>query len=217
MKEKDIALKEAILDANLDIDFSKARNQAFRGNPEPLRALQDQYGKDISRVTKNIDSSKNKRYNRCKRRIESIILEGYGWFITLTFSDKALSSTSKQTRRRYVVRCLNKFGIYVANIDYGSKNEREHYHAVVRCEHDPTNEIKEFWDAYGFSYTEHVRTTKDDVARTLKYVTKLCRHALKETTRKKENTDRVIYSKEWNSRKIPPEWLFEEDKPISDI
>ena len=217
-KNNDKALKEAILNDNLDIVFNKARLEAFKGNGEPLEALKNTYGKDVARVTANINNSKRKKYKRCRHRIEQMVLDGNAWFVTLTFSDKTLERTSKDTRRQYVRRNLQKhFEIYVANIDYGSKNEREHYHALIYCQHDPTNEIKAFWDKYGFSKVEQVRTTEDDAIRTTKYVVKLTRHALKETTQKGQYTDRVIYSKQWNSRKIPPEWLFEEDKPISDI
>ena len=217
-KNNDKALKEAILNDNLDIVFNKARLEAFKGNGEPLEALKNTYGKDVARVTANINNSKRKKYKRCRHRIEQMVLDGNAWFVTLTFSDKTLERTSKDTRRQYVRRNLQKhFEIYVANIDYGSKNEREHYHALIYCQHDPTNEIKAFWDKYGFSKVEQVRTTEDDAIRTTKYVVKLTRHALKETTQKGQSTDRVIYSKQWNSRKIPPEWLFEEDKPISDI
>lgn len=217
-RNKDEALKEAILNDNLDIVFNKARLEAFKGNGEPLEALKNTYGKDVARVTANINNSKRKKYKRCRHRIEQMVLDGNAWFITLTFSDRTLERTSKDTRRQYVRRNLQKrFEIYVANIDYGTKNEREHYHALVYCQHDPTNEIKEFWDKYGFSKIEQVRTTEDDVKRTIKYVVKLTRHALKETTQKGQSTDRVIYSKQWNSRKIPPEWLFDEDEPISDF
>lgn len=217
-KNKDVALKEAILNDNLDIVFNKARLEAFKGNGEPLEALKETYGKDVARVTANINNSKRKKYKRCRHRIEQMVLDGNAWFLTLTFNDKTLERTSKDTRRQYVRRNLQKhFEIYVANIDYGSKNEREHYHALIYCQHDPTSEIKAFWDKYGFSKIEQVRITEDDVKRTIKYVVKLTRHALKETTSKGQSTDRVIYSKQWNSRKIPPEWLFEEDKPISDF
>lgn len=217
-KNNDKALKEAILNDNLDIVFNKARLEAFKGNCEPLEALKNTYGKDVARVTANINNSKRKKYKRCRHRIEQMVLDGNAWFVTLTFSDKTLERTSKDTRRQYVRRNLQKhFEIYVANIDYGSINEREHYHALIYCQHDPTSEIKAFWDKYGFSKIEQVRTTEDDAKRTIKYVVKLTRHALKETTSKGQSTDRVIYSKQWNSRKIPPEWLFEEDRPISDI
>lgn len=217
-QNKDEALKEAVLNDNLDIVFNKARLEAFKGNGEPLEALKNTYGKDVARVTANINNSKRKKYKRCRHRIEQMVLDGNAWFVTLTFNDKTLERTSKDTRRQYVRRNLQKhFEIYVANIDYGTKKRREHYHALIYCQHDPTNEIKEFWDKYGFSKIEQVRTTEDDVKRTIKYVVKLTRHALKETTSKGLSTDRVIYSKQWNSRKIPPEWLFDEDEPISDF
>lgn len=215
-QNKDLALKEAILDANLDIEFDKARQQAFKGNGEPLEALKETYGKDIARVTKNMNDGKRKRFKRCRTRVEEMVLEGNAWFVTLTFSDKTLNSTSHNTRRQYVRRNLQKhFEIYVANVDYGSKNEREHYHALIRCEHDPTNEIKAFWDKYGFSKVQHVGTTEDDAKKTIKYVVKLTRHALKETTQKGQSTDRVIYSRKWKSSQIAPEWLFYEDEPIN--
>lgn len=217
-QNNDKTLKEAILNDNLDIVFNKARLEAFKGNGEPLEALKNTYGKDVARVTANINNSKRKKYKRCRHRIEQMVLDGNAWFVTLTFNDKTLERTSKDTRRQYVRRNLQKyFEIYVANIDYGTKNEREHYHALIYCQHDPMNEIKEFWDKYGFSKIEQVRTTEDDATRTIKYVVKLTRHALKETTQKGQSTDRVIYSKQWNSRKIPPEWLFDEDEPISDF
>ena len=217
-QNKDVAIKEAIFNDNLDVTFNNALFKAFKGDGEDLETLKEIYGKDVARVTKNINDSKYKKYKRCYKRIEQMVLEGNAWFVTLTFSDKTLDSTSHSTRRQYVRRNLQQhFEIYVANVDYGTKNEREHYHALIRCEHNPTNEIKAFWDKYGFSKIEHVGTTEDDAKRTIKYVVKLTRHALKKTTSKGQTTDRVIYSRKWKSSQVAPEWLFEEDKPISDI
>ena len=54
------------------------------------------------------------------------------YLLSLTFSDEILSSTSAETRQRYVRRWLNDNTVdYFACVDYGLENGREHYHAIV--------------------------------------------------------------------------------------
>lgn len=53
-------------------------------------------------------------------------------FLTLTFRDDVLESTSERTRHRYVVSFLKSVcRDYIGNVDFGKQNGREHYHAVV--------------------------------------------------------------------------------------
>lgn len=53
------------------------------------------------------------------------------YFITFTFDDKAMSYKPK-TRREHICRLLSKYADdYILNIDYGSENNREHYHSFV--------------------------------------------------------------------------------------
>ena len=134
-------------------------------------------------------------------------------FLTLTFSDDTLRNTTVQTRRRYVTRFLSSFASdYVANIDYGKTNGREHYHAVA-------NAVAplDLWSKYGYILSEYVKDPKtdckprnvpkrykdlssdeqrrlmslDDEKRISKYIAKLSNHALKETNRRSV----LIYSK----------------------
>ena len=134
-------------------------------------------------------------------------------FLTLTFSDDTLRNTTEQTRRRYVTRYLSSFASdYVANIDYGKTNGREHYHAVA-------NAVAplDLWSKYGYILSEYVKDPKtdfkprnvpnrykdlspdeqrrlmslDDEKRISKYIAKLSNHALKETNRRSV----LIYSK----------------------
>lgn len=128
------------------------------------------------------------RYSRCKRaskKIENILKSGCACFITLTFTNEVLSSTSQETRRRYVARFLKEEckGGYVANIDYSPK-EREHYHAVI----DNRIDLKKW--CYGFSYAEQVRLHDGCIIRLAKYVNKLTSHAFKTTEQV-----RLIYSR----------------------
>lgn len=127
------------------------------------------------------------RVKRVKDRITKIFNSGSCIFLTLTFSDKSLSKTSAKTRREYVNDFLCKNSIdYVGNIDFGKKNEREHYHAVVQCDKVDNT----LWK-YGLINFERIRNNTEDTARISQYIAKLVNHAIKETTRQ----CRLLYPK----------------------
>ena len=133
----------------------------------------------------------NASYHRTKRlkdRIKTMLTSGSCIFLTLTFRNDVLASTSEETRKRYVSRALKTMSDkYVANIDYGSKNEREHYHAVVLCD----KVSQEQWK-YGNLDFERVRVYEEDSpVKIAKYINKLTNHAIKETTKQ----NRLIYSR----------------------
>lgn len=139
-----------------------------------------------------------KRKLRLKKRIKDIIEEikedKYIYFVTLTFSDSTLDSTSAITRRRYVSRFLKDIGLkYVANIDFGGQNNREHYHAVLSTI-SPVNYAKmaKKW-GNGIKF-EKIRLSNDNRTteeRLAKYISKLTNHAIKETTKRSV----IIYSR----------------------
>jgi len=130
------------------------------------------------------------RVKRLKQRIETMLNNGKNLFLTLTFTDKTLAKTSDETRRRYVARFLKQFDCeYVANIDFGEENEREHYHAVLN-----TSFINPLSWQYGNLDVKQVRNATDkelDCIRLAKYVAKLTNHAIKETTKRNS----LIYSR----------------------
>jgi len=140
-----------------------------------------------------INNASYHRRLRLSDRIESIFNSGDDvLFLTLTFRDSVLKDTSKETRRRYVSRFLKDNCIsYVANIDYGAKNHREHYHAVVNIK-DLLQAKK--W-AYGALNFERVVIQEHTNKKLSKYLCKLVNHAIKETTQR----NYVIYSR--SSRK----------------
>lgn len=134
-------------------------------------------------------------------------------FLTLTFSDKILQNSTPTDRRRYVQRYLkSQSSYYIANIDYGEKKGREHYHAVILGKID-----LEPWRKYGHILSEKVGNRKeltrknvpkryrnldeptqkrlmlaDTEKKISKYVAKLTNHAIKETTKRSV----MIYSKQ---------------------
>ena len=96
------------------------------------------YGSTTLKVANNLNHAKYQRTKRLKNRIQEAVESGSAYFITITFNDKTLNNTNEQTRRKYVSRWLKSLSeFYVANIDYGLINEREHYHAVIVSDNKP--------------------------------------------------------------------------------
>lgn len=119
---------------------------------------------------------------RLKKRIEDMITTYSDCvFLTMTFRDDVLANTNSETRRQYVRKWLKQNSTqYVANIDYGGKNGREHYHAVSNARVDPKTWI------YGNLDVKKVKYNPDSKSpvKLAKYVAKLTNHAIKETTKR---------------------------------
>ncbi len=192
-----VKLKELINLTNFK-KYQEDKKQALTGIKENLNKpfpfefaqmlLEDNFN-DIERI--ECDKILNASYHRTKRlsdRIQNMLLSGQCIFLTLTFTDKVLESTNQDTRKRYVKRYLKEVSNqYVANIDYGSKNEREHYHAIVLCD-----KVKySFWHKYGAIKGEIIKLEDNTSKKLGKYVAKLTNHAIKETVRR----NCVIYSR----------------------
>ena len=125
------------------------------------------------------DSFKHRK-GRLKSKIYTIISSGSSFFLTLTFTDDVLNSTSEFTRRRYVTRYLKKISSdYVANIDYGELNDREHYHCVVASE----KVLRSDWK-YGIMKWEKIILCNNSDEVLSKYVLKLHSHAIKTSTKR---------------------------------
>lgn len=141
---------------------------------------------------------------------------GLTFFCTLTFRPDVLASTTPETRKTYCARYLKAtFGAYVANLDFGGKKGREHYHAVgfvpatdleglppqfeVRLVQGDRLFLRAYsdflakpWaDKCGYASLRLVDAKDSSRARLAKYLTKLVRHALKDTGQ----APKVIYSR----------------------
>jgi len=181
--------KKAILESGIDKEVARASYQNFldpyKDAISPLIAV---YGDFVVRLALSLNSARYKRKQRVSERIGSYIRIGHCVFLTLTFNNETLSNTSVETRRKYVRRFLKKNCVaYVANIDFGGKNGREHYHALVVGDKIDYRE----WQKNGAVHGERVRSTNNDVERTCKYVAKLSNHALKTDGK----APRLIYSR----------------------
>lgn len=130
------------------------------------------------------------RQKRLRARVETMLKNGNCIFITLTFNDDCLKNTNEKQRRTFVSRYLKTFNsMYIANIDFGKENNREHYHAIIQSDNIDLSE----WRKHGNINVERIRNRDidKDCIRLSKYVAKLSNHAIKETTKRST----LIYSR----------------------
>lgn len=184
--------KNAIIQNGIMKEFLSQKNEFFKAGI-------DSYQIELYKNSFDIETIKNcfSIYNSIKLRKTRSLNKIIEWcfaidniqkykdykiiFGTLTFSDKKLEKTSKETRRRYVQRFLKEneeIEYYIANIDYGEKNGREHYHFLAFTK----EKIKTKWK-YGLQKFLEIKTTKIDVKRTTKYLVKLNNHSFKISTK----------------------------------
>lgn len=203
--------KAKVLNNGLYASYLKARKELYlKGNDNAVNDLTEYLLEESCETDEEWDNmyfdlltcerlanSNYKKIKRLKDRInsfieKSILLDEKLIFFTLTFNDKTLSVTKEETRRKYVVRYLNTECVeFVANVDYGKENGREHYHAVGILKDNKKNANRKNWEKYGNCDFKRVATQTKDVKRLAKYLVKLTNHALKETTKNKK----VIYSR----------------------
>lgn len=147
--------------------------------------LKAQHGKLYDEAVK-CAASDFARNTRLKKRIEKFFSIGDCLFLTFTFTNKSLEKTSAKYRRKQVSDYLRQFSDnFVGNIDYGGKNGREHYHAIIVA--DQVN-----FKAWKHGNLDAERIYKGSTPLQLaKYVSKLANHALKETTKRNS----LIYSR----------------------
>lgn len=150
--------------------------------------------------SERVNKATYNRNTRLKKTIERMLKYNNCIFLTMTFRDDVLNNTSQETRRRYITRFLNEQCLYyVANIDYGFKNEREHYHAVVIAKNNEVDGV--FYRLnYGSINFERINYNEFTSTKLAKYVNKLTNHAIKETCKQ----SRVIYSRNY----IPKDDVF---------
>lgn len=147
------------------------------------------YGSELWLEAKRVNGARYARNTRLWKRIYSMLCKGQCIFLTLTFTDYDLSHSTFDDRRRWVRRYLkSQSDYYIANIDFGEKNGREHYHAVILADKVSYSE----WNSkHGNINGKIIHCGVEDAKRLSKYVSKLTNHAIKDTAK----SFRVIYGK----------------------
>lgn len=178
-------------------EINHAHFESYQGDSSLRDFFVHAYGWDIYSVGLGLNSSRYHKEQRVRERTHDFIVSGNALFLTLTFKDDILSTTNAKTRRRYVSRFLKaNCEHYVANVDYGSKNGREHYHALVVVR----KSVKlNQWHKLGAINLRHIRQTENDAKRVAKYTAKLSNHALKQYG----TAPRLIYSRQNRVNALP--------------
>lgn len=149
-----------------------------------FRSIVDSIDIKLIQKCEKLFNAHRRKSQRLRARIDNLLSKD-SIFLTLTFKDDVLNNTNTLTRRKYISRFLKTFNVpYIANIDFGALNEREHYHAILQLDNINLTSYD-----YGFIYAERIYN-KNSLS-LAKYINKLTNHALKESA----GEDRLIYSR----------------------
>lgn len=194
----DVNIKQFILDNNIHKEVNRVNKYVFMASYMGKEYLDiansmvdhiiNKYSYSIYRKALNINNAYYHRKSRVSNRLECMLSCGNCIFVTLTFTDEILNKTTYEIRRRYVREFFKLHSdYYIANIDFGEKNGREHYHGVVLCEYIDSSSWK-----YGYSWFNKIKNNKSSIESVSKYIPKLTNHAIKKST---GQSFRLIYGR----------------------
>lgn len=143
---------------------------------------------EIPLYFKNKLNSRYSKVSRIKERfLYMICRRQYIYFLTFTFNDKYINKCDR-TKRDLIKSCLNDIddSLYILNVDYGCKTEREHYHCLLATDILFSSDIYFKLTYPCFSYMERVVLKDKSIDKVCKYINKLSNHATKTSTRDKQ-------------------------------
>lgn len=193
-------LKKFVIESGLYDRYAKARKRSYLTDMgESIEGenkndfecfLAREYGEkwfDIVCECERVGASSRQRFKRLKSRVLDLTSKGECLFLTLTFNDSTMAKTDKKSRAKLVNDYLkSQSSDFIANIDFGRLNQREHYHAVIYASRvDYTA-----WHEFGAVKGEKVRLNGKSCVNVARYIDKLALHALKDTTYR----NRMLYS-----------------------
>lgn len=191
---------------NSGIDYNDIREYDY---------LNEEEFKECQRIEYN--NHKRKQYNGGYIYEMAFIMSTFKveynmYFLTLTFNNDAFN-VSEETRHNAVKRYLSaNTEMYMANIDFGDLNEREHYHAIVIAKEMPTGWKLGFMKAQKINFDKN--NYMEDLKRVKNYILKLNNHSFKVSTKlrrvmKDRNKNftpkyllRKVYEEEFNRFKL---------------
>lgn len=201
MKKPNYELKSKLLkDGNLLKEYKKCSKSIYHyvygietATDIPYKlalTIQYEHSRDRPKEWKEcgrISNAHCKRVIRLRQRVAEMVINADCIFLTFTFTDKYLFRLQPHFRRIAVKRFLSALNApYVANIDFGKKNGREHYHALVAVDKVDYSKWK-----YGAINGQKIRNDTEDTERIARYIAKLTNHAIKETTKRSV----ILYSR----------------------
>lgn len=191
----DYKLRSALYDVGYIQEYKRARFYAWYYEYHNYFEIAQDYLNDLSDLqdlspvayeeARKAAQADYRRNTRLKNRIRRMLSKGDCAFLTLTFTDSVLDSTTSEQRRLYVLRFLkSQTQTYIANIDFGSVNNREHYHCITLGNVDLAR-----WTYGNIDVRTIIKSSNPLVL--AKYINKLVNHAIKETSKRSH----IIYSR----------------------
>lgn len=148
-----------------------------------MKTLKDRLneGQQPQQAVNNLNKSYERRNSRLKKRLENMLQNEYTYFITFTISPK-YERLKYNTYLRKIKEALAGASCWVLNSDYGSINERLHFHCVAtfnaQLDYNTLNNIYK----YGAINYKLIYNTNEKALR--EYLFKTVNHAIKQTAGK---------------------------------
>lgn len=158
-------------------EFLKSKNNIYIA-----KLLKEQYNLELYDLKKSLHRRKRKKETLKKNLDKLINISDKLIFGTITFNEESINIENK---RNLVKKYLDKHKAkYICNVDYGEKNNRQHYHVIINTE------LNYKWWKYGAVNFKRIPINIENNLNLRNYLTKLNRHAMKYTTISEE---RIIY------------------------
>lgn len=142
-------------------------------------------------VDRELENKLCARYNKVSR-IKSHLV--YMWhrkrhlyFLTFTFNDKYINKCDR-TKKDLIKNAIKKYDdscFYILNVDYGSKNGRQHFHCILATDLDSNLDLF-MRDDNNYPCFVDVREVREDFTSLKclpKYINKLSNHCIKDSTK----------------------------------
>jgi hypothetical protein len=145
-----------------------------------MKTLKDRIeeGQDIQRAITNLNKSYRRRDGRLKKRLENMLQKEHTYFITFTIAPKNYG-LKYNTYLRKIKEALGGASGWVVNSDYGSINERLHFHCVAsfnsQLDYTTLNTIYKYGSInYMLIYNSNEKAIRE-------YLNKTFNHTIKQT------------------------------------
>lgn len=145
-----------------------------------MKTLKDriQEGQPIQKAIINLNQSYYRRDVRLKKRLENMLQKEHTYFITFTIAPNYYD-LSYNTYLRKIKKALGSASGWVLNSDYGSINERLHFHAVATFDDQLDYNIVNAIYQYGSVNYKPIFNKNEKALR--EYLLKTFNHAVKQT------------------------------------
>lgn len=159
------------------------KTTTYEESIEALRLLSDNPDFDCAC---RINRSYKDKLRRLRQRLSFMLESGNCLFLTLTFTDFYIDF-DYNVLRKFIRNFLNSLNChYIANADWGDKNGRLHFHAIVMLDKIDYSSYK-----YGSINFKRIYNCVDSCNCLAHYMVKLTQHSLKNSTQ----LTNIMYSK----------------------